>query len=66
MRNITVQNVGLNSVTLHKNFNPIIYIPVMKNEVKQIRIYITQPNTKLATFITTVTRCTLHFRRVHK
>jgi hypothetical protein len=62
LRNITVQNFALNSVTLHKNFNPIIYVPVNKSEIRQIRVYISTATGSRATFIAGITKCTLHFK----
>ena len=62
IRNITTQNFGLKPVLLHKNFNPIIYIPVNKNETRQIRVYIQNSNGSRSTSVIGVTRCTLHFK----
>jgi hypothetical protein len=61
LRNITLLNNRRN-VTLHKNFNPIIYIPIIKHEIRQIRMYINLPNSQSASFMRGFTRCTLHFK----
>jgi hypothetical protein len=66
LRRITIQNPSLRPVTLHKNYNPIFYIPINKNEIRQIRIYIATPSGKSSTFVTGITKCTLHFKQVGK
>jgi hypothetical protein len=66
LRALTIQNLTLKALTLHKNPNPIFYIPVNKNDLRQVRVYILTSNGKPATCLTGVTRCTLHFRRVYK
>jgi hypothetical protein len=66
LRNITVLNPGIRAVTLHKNFNPIIYIPLSKNEIRQIRVFIKTSSGKPATFIGGITKCTLHMRHTLK
>ena len=66
LRNITTINNGLRAVTLHKNFNPIIYIPLNKTEIRQIRTYINNTNGTPSTHLAGVTRITLHFLEFHK
>jgi hypothetical protein len=66
VRKITIQNPILRAVTLHKNFNPILYIPINKNDVRQIRVFIRTHLGKAATFITGVTKCTFHIKYTPK
>ena len=62
LRNITILNPFLRSVVLHKNFSPTIYVPLIKNELRQIRLFINTHDGKPATCVTGITKCTLHFK----
>ena len=40
LRALTIQNFTLKATTLHKNPSPVFYVPVNKNELRQIRVYL--------------------------
>ena len=67
LRSVTVQDLPPDRhVILHKNFNPLFYMSISKNDIRQIRVYIQAPDGSPATFLKKVTRCTLHFKPLPK